>query len=168
MQLAFIGVGLFVLAFLIHLVWWRIRLPYRQLPTLFKWFLLFLPLSLGTLNFLGLWPVERGVSPATAVVALLYFSLTLTYAITYSALEADSPTLTLIRWIAQHPEGATETELESFMASRPFIQSRLKALEVDKMTIQRDGRIYLNGPPSLFFRLIILWRSLYGPIHKGG
>ncbi len=168
MQLAFIGVGLFVLAFVIHLVWWRIRLPYRQLPTLFKWFLLFFPLSLGALHLLGLWPTERVDSPATAVVALLYFSLTITYVITYSALEADSPTLTLIRWIAQRPDGATEEELESFMATRPFIHARLKALDVDKMTVQRDGRIYLNGHPSLFFRLIIAWRALYGPINKGG
>jgi hypothetical protein len=168
MQLAFIGVGLFVLAFVIHLVWWRIRVPYRQLPTLFKWFMLFLPLGVGALYLLGLWPVERLVSPATAVVALLYFSLTITYVITYSALEADSPTLTLIRWIAQRPDGATEKELESFMATRPFIQARLKALHVDKMAVQRDGRVYLNGQPSFFFRLIIAWRALYGPIDKGG
>lgn len=159
---------MFALAFVVHLVWWRIRLPHRQLPTLFKWFLLFFPLGLGALNILGFWPAERFASPATAVVALLYFSLTVTYAITYSALEADSPTLTLIRWIAQRPDGATEAELASFMATRPFIQARLKALEVDKMTIQRDGRIYLNGQPSLFFRLIIAWRRLYGPIDKGG
>jgi len=168
MQLAFIGVGLFALAFVVHLVWWRIRLPYRQLPALFKWLLLFFPLSLFALRLLGICPTEQVLSPAAAVVALVYFSLTVTYVITYSALEADSPTLTLIRWIAQRPDGATEKELESFMATRPFIHARLKALDVDKMTTQRDGRIYLNGKPSLFFRLIIAWRKLYGPIHKGG
>jgi hypothetical protein len=168
MQLAFIGVGLFALAFVIHLAWWRIRVPCRQLPTLFKWFLLFFPLSLAVLHLLGLCSAERVLSPAVALVALVYFSLTVTYVITYSALEADSPTLSLIRWIAQRPDGATEKELESFMTKRPFIHARLKALDVDRITTQRDGRIYLNGQPSLFFRLIIAWRKLYGPIHKGG
>jgi hypothetical protein len=168
MRLAFTGVSLFVVAFLIHLLWWRIRLPYRQLQVLFKWFMLFFPIGLGGANALGLWSSGWLVSPATAVVALLYFSLTITYVITYSALEADSPTLSLMRWVAQRPDGASEAELESFMASRPFIQARLKALDVDGMTVRREGRVYLNGQPSLFFRIIIAWRVLYGPIDKGG
>ena len=168
MRLAFTGVGLFVVAFVIHLVWWRIKLPYRQLPTLFKWFLLFFPIGFGALKAFGFWPPTWLLSPATAVVALLYFSLTITYVITYSALEADSPTLSLMRWISQKPDGATEADLETFMASRPFIQARLKALDADGMTVRREGRVYLNGQPSLFFRVIISWRALYGSIDKGG
>ena len=168
MRLAFTGVSLFVLAFVIHLIWWRIKLPYRQLPTLFKWVLLFFPIGLGAATSLGLWPTAWLVSPGTAIVALLYLSLTITYVITYSALEADSPTLSLMRWIAQKPDGATEAELESFMASRPFIQARLKALDVDGMTVRREGRVFLNGQPSVFFRIIIAWRVFYGPMDKGG
>jgi hypothetical protein len=168
MRLAVIAFGLFSTAFLLHLLWWKIRLPKRQLPALFKGFVLFFPLGLEGVNLCGQWPAALFISPATAVVGLLYFALVITYVITYSALEADSPTLSLIRWIAQRPDGATEKELESFMANRPFIHARLKALDVDKMTTQRDGRLFLNGQPSLFFRLIIAWRKLYGPIHKGG
>jgi len=168
MRLAFTGFGLFVVAFVIHLVWWRIKLPYRQLPTLFKWFLLFFPIGFGAASAIGLWPTAWLFSPASAIVALLYFALTITYVITYSAIEADSPTLSLMRWVAQRPNGATEAELESFMASRPFIQARLKALDVDGMTVRREGRVYLNGRPSVFFRIIIAWRALYGPIDKGG
>jgi|GEM_PF-5604334 len=56
MRLAFTGFGLFLVAFVIHLVWWRIKLPYRQLPTLFKWFLLFFPIGLGAADAIGLWP----------------------------------------------------------------------------------------------------------------
>ena len=160
--------GLFALAFLIHLVWWRIRLPRRQLPTLFKGMLLFLPLGLAGLNGVGLWPGPWLLSPAAALVALIYLSLTITYVITYSALEADSPTLSLMRWIAAHPGGVSQGELDGFMASRPFVQARLRALQDDGLTEQRGDRVFMKGRPSLFFRIILGWRVLYGTLERGG
>ena len=168
MQLAFIAFGLFLTAFLLHLVWWRIRLPKQQLTALFKGFVLFFPLGLGALKAGGYWPATPFISPATAVVGLLYFALVITYVITYSALEGDSPTLSLMRWVAQHPEGVSEKELEAFIASRPFIQARLRALEADDLTEVRDGAVFIKGRPSLFFRLILGWRALYGSIERGG
>jgi hypothetical protein len=168
MQLAFNAFGLFLIAFLLHLAWWRIRLPKRQLPALFKGFVLFFPLGLCALKAGGLWPAALFTSPATAVVGLLYFSLVITYVITYSALEGDSPTLSLMRWIAQHPEGVREQDLEDFIASRPFIQARLKALEADDLTEVRGGAVFIKGRPSLFFRIIVAWRALYGSIERGG
>jgi hypothetical protein len=168
MRLAFTAFGLFLTAFLIHLLWWRIRLPKRQLPTLLKWSVLFFPLGLGGLNLCGQWPASLFTSPATVVVGLLYFSLTITYVITYSALEGDSPTLSLMRWIARHPQGVSEKELESFIASRPFIEARLKALEADGLTEERNGAVFIKGRPSLFFRIVLGWRALYGPIERGG
>jgi hypothetical protein len=168
MRLAFTAFGLFSTAFLLHLVWWRIRLPKRQLPALFKGFMLFFPLGLGVLNVSGHWPAALFTSPATAVVSLLYFSLVITYVITYSALEGDSPTLSLMRWVAQHPAGVSEKELEDFIASRPFIQARLTAMEGDDLTEVRDGAVFIKGRPSLFFRMVLGWRSLYGSIERGG
>jgi len=168
MRMAIIAFGMFISAFLVHLVWWRVRLPKRQLPVLFKGFVLFFPLGLGALNISGQWPAALFTSPATAVVGLLYFALVITYVITYSALEGDSPTLSLMRWIARHPQGVSEKELDGFIASRPFIQARLKALEADDLTEVRDGAVFIKGRPSLFFRIILGWRALYGSMERGG
>jgi hypothetical protein len=168
MRLAITAFGLFFVAFLFHLLWWKIRLPRRQLPTLFRWLVVFLPLGLCGLNLIGLWPSSWLLSPASALVALIYLSLTITYVITYSALEGDSPTLSLMRWIASHPNGVSESELDGFMASRPFIQARLKALDDDGLTELRGERVFIKGRPSLFFRIVLGWRSLYGPMEKGG
>jgi len=168
MRLATTGVGLFVLAFLIHLAWWRIRLPRRQRPTLFRGLILFLPLGLGGLTAVGLWPARWLLSPAAAVVALIYLSLTITYVISYTALEGDSPTLSLMRWIGAHPGGVSQGELDAFMASRPFVQTRLKALEEDGLAEQRGERVYAKGRPTLLFRAVMGWRELYGPVERGG
>lgn len=168
MRLAITAGGLFALAFLIHLIWWRIRLPRRQLPTLFKGLLLFLPLGLAGLSAVGGWPSRWLLSPAAAVVALIYLALTIVYSITYSVLEADSPTLSLMRWIASHPTGVRQADLDGFMASRPFVQARLRALQKDGLAEQRGDRLFMKGRPNVFFRIILGWRVLYGPLERGG
>jgi hypothetical protein len=168
MLLAFTAFGLFATAFLLHVLWWRIRLPRRQLSTLFRWLIGFFPVGMGGLCMLGVWPLAWISTPATAVVALIYFSLSITYVITYSAIEGDSPSLSLVRWIASRPDGVSARELEEFMAQRPFIHARLRALQEDALTEERDGRLHIRGTPSLFFRLILAWRKLYGPLERGG
>jgi hypothetical protein len=54
------------------------------------------------------------------------------------------------------------------MAQRPFIRARLRALQEDALTEERDGRLFIRGTPSLFFRAILAWRTLYGPMDRGG
>lgn len=168
MLLALTAFGLFGTAFLLHLAWWRVRLPRRQLATLFKMLLGFFPIGMCALTLLGVWPAEWLFSPAAAVVALIYGSLTITYVITYSAIEGDSPTLSLLRWVATQPNGVDEKKLADFMAARPFIQARIKALYTDDLIEERYGKLRIKGRPSLFFRLILAWRTLYGPMEKGG
>jgi hypothetical protein len=168
MILAITAFGLFFTAFALHVVWWRIRLPRRQLSTLLRWLLGFFPAGMGALCALNLWPVSWLFTPAIGVVALIYFSFTITYVITYSALEGDSPSLSLMRWIASRPDGATQEEIEAFMAERPFIRARLQALREDALTEERNGRLHIRGAPSVFFRLILAWRNLYGPMDRGG
>lgn len=168
MQLVLTAVGLFVSAFFLHLVVWRIRPPKRQLRALFLGFVCFFPIGLVLLGAADLWSERLLKSPATAVVALLYFSLTITYVITYTALEGDSPTLSLMRWVGNKPQGVSHKEIHSFITSRPFIQARLRALEVDELAEVRDGTVFIKGRPSVFFRIVLAWRTLYGSMERGG
>lgn len=168
MYLATTAFGLFAAAFAVHVIWWRIRIPRRQLSVLLRWLTGFFPAGITLLYGLHLWPSEWILSPATAIVGLLYFSLSITYVITYSALEGDSPSLSLARWIASRPGGVTREELQKFMAQRPFIQARLRALREDSLTEERNGRLHIRGRPSIFFRLILTWRKIYGPMERGG
>ena len=87
--------------FAVHLVWWCVALPRRQRAVLLVLFfgggLVLAPLVAWLVGGLGFAPLSwvEWLNVALAVVAFA-----LAYVVTYSALEADSPTLSLVRHIA--------------------------------------------------------------------
>ena len=153
---------LLVSALALHLAVWRIKLPKRQMPTLALVF--GIVISAGLLGALWL----KVPILAVAHAGLCTTSACLCYIIAYSAIEADSPTLSLIQFMNQHPEGLTQEALSEFLARRPFVRARLVALLQSELIGEQGGYYVLAGRPSLFFRLILSFRKLYGPIAKGG
>jgi hypothetical protein len=157
--------------FAVHLVWWRIALPRRQRAVLLGLFLLG---GLLLAPLVGLLLVWLGLEPLSLVqwlnVGLAVVAFALAYVVTYSALEADSPTLSLVRHIASSGSGGVrEEELRDFMASRPFVGARLSALVEEGMVHEREGRIHLAGHPYTLFKLVLLHRErVLGLTHHGG
>jgi MFS family permease len=157
--------------FLVHLAWWRLALPRRQRATLLA---LFFVGSLVLSPVVGLLFAKVGLEPLSWIqwlnVALAVVAFTLAYVVTYSALEADSPTLSLVRHIsASGAGGVGEEELRAFMASRPFVGARLSALVEEGMIHEREGRIHLADHPYTLFRLVLLHREkVLGLTHHGG
>ena len=157
--------------FAVHLVWWRVALPRRQRATLLGLFLIgglalapVVAFLLGWLGF-GDLSVVQSLNVGLAVVAFA-----LAYVVTYSALEADSPTLSLVRYIAAAGAGGVrEEELCEFMASRPFVGARLSALVDEGMVHEREGRIHLAEHPYTLFKMVLLHREkVLGLTHHGG
>lgn len=157
--------------FAIHLFWWRIALPRRQRAVLLG---LFLIGGLALAPLAGLLLVWFGFEQLSFVqwlnVGLAVIAFALAYVVTYSALEADSPTLSLVRHIASCGSGGVrEEELRDFMASRPFVGARLSALLEEGMVQARQGRIHLAEHPYTLFRLVLLHRErVLGLTHHGG
>jgi hypothetical protein len=157
--------------FAVHLVWWRIALPRRQRAVLLGLFLIgglaLAPVVALLLELLGFGALSfvQWLNVGLAVVA---FSLA--YVVTYSALEADSPTLSLVRHIASAgANGVREEELCEFMASRPFVGARLSALVDEGMVRERGGRIHLAEHPYTLFKMVLLHREkVLGLSHHGG
>jgi hypothetical protein len=147
----------------IHFVVWKVRLPKRQMKALV---IIFALCFLAWLIF----SLSRHVVPlAILYVALYFWSVSFCYIITYSAIEADSPTLTLARFIGTSgPKGRTGDEIVRFMDQRPFMATRLTALAKSGLIREQDGRYVISGRESLAFRLILNFRKLYGSIPKGG
>jgi len=157
------GVGLFVLALAAHVILWKVRLPKHHTPALLGIFFLLLLPGFPLAMIQGLSLLE------TFHALLLYVSLSLCYVITYSAIEGDSPTLSLMRFVAEQPtQGRTLQEIESFFAERPFIRARILALLHSSLVREENGRYLIQGSPSLPFRLILGFRRIYGEIPKGG
>ncbi|MEX1115017.1 MAG: hypothetical protein WEB53_07195, partial [Akkermansiaceae bacterium] len=147
--------------FVVHLAWWRMALPRRQRPVLLGLFLVggavLAPLAGWVCAHLGFAPLSW-IEWANAGLAVISFALA--YVVTYSALEADSPTLSLVRHIAAAGEsGRQEEELRIFMAARPFVGARLSALVEEQMVEERGGKIILAEHSHTLFRLVLFYRE---------
>lgn len=163
MQSFLITCALFAVSLLAHIIIWRVRCPDRQIRAL---------LIIFAVVF-GLW-LAAGLMFSVAIVdvlhvALFYASLGLCYVITYTAIEADSPTLGLIHFLAEaKTRGRSMDEIRRFMALRPFVRARLAALARSGLIREEGSRYVAVGQPPLSFRVILGFRRLYGPISKGG
>jgi hypothetical protein len=161
------GAALLAAGLSIHVLLWQVRLPKSQLKTL-----LFIFLALWLLA-VSLWGI--GYLWGAGVLDLLYFSLfywsaALCYVITYSAMEGDSPTLSLTRHLhGKGTQGVSHEEIEAFFRQRPFVGARVKALVTDNIFIEESGGYRLSSGKYLFFRLILTYRRVvFGPIKSGG
>ena len=156
---------LFAIVLASQLIIWRLRLP----PYRYQMQALLLTLS----AVFGLWLLTPWAHSSSLVellnILLSYFSLGLGYMVVYSAINVDSPTLSLMGFLAEkHGEGRSADELHLFLAQRPFVTVRLGTLVGSGLIREQNGRWVIAGKGSLAFRFILSYRKLYGPIPKGG
>jgi hypothetical protein len=160
MNIFLVTTGLFAFAFVVHVLVWKIRLPHYQIRALMLIFLLV---------FLSWLPFGNLTLPGLVQVGIFYISVSLCYIVTYSAIEGDSPTLSLMMFTARcDAAGVSEQTLKEFLEKKPFVRRRIEALVHDGLIVEKEGCYFLAGRPSLFFRLILDFRKLYGPVQRGG
>ena len=168
------GGGAFLVSFFIHLAAWRIKLPKRQTKTLLL--IMFYALAAVLLllrTYGGALALSSGCPvPVTAGdylhLALLNISLILSYMITYSALEADSPSLVIALTVAGAGQGGmAESEFNSSVNDDKLVKPRIKDLVLDRMAYVADGKFHLTYKGVIFARLFIFYRALLGR-GKGG
>lgn len=166
------AVSVFFVAWVLHICIWRLRLPSAQLKTLL---LIFLLVWVAASAFLLVGAKEMGLARDKVFVeffyfALIYWSAALCYVITYSAMEGDSPTLSLTRHLhARGDEGVSHEEIEEFFRQRPFVGARVKALITDNIFVEEAAGYRLSPGKYLFFRVILGYRRIvFGPIKSGG
>jgi len=161
--LAVLGVAL-----VSHLIWWRIRVPRRQLPALVKCFALAFVIGGVAAVVTGIGGEEVS-APQCLRAALYYWALACTYVITYASyVEVDSPTLTLMRELGLHHGGLAVEQAEKLIASRPFLTARLEALKRDGLVIEREGRILASGKPAWLLRGFQIWGRLLNVSEPNG
>lgn len=172
MQVLFWGLGLLAVAFLLHLIVWKIRLPRRQTKVLLLIF--FGTLAVGTVLLwtnpeLSLFGIP---APAKwtqfAHIALMFTAFTLAYMITYSGLEADSPSLVMVQTIAEAgEEGLPRETFFQRMNDDVLVAPRVRDLLTDKMAVLEGDRYCLTSKGRLMARLFILYRAILNA-GKGG
>lgn len=172
MSLLILTGAAWLLAFVLHLTLWRWRLPKAQLKALLVifavvWAVVALPVLAG---FVGNGSLAAGWLVGFLYFCLIYWSAAFCYMITYSAMEGDSPTLSLTRHLHRRgEEGVSHEEIEDFFRQRPFVGARVKALVTDDIFVEEEGGYRLSPGSYLFFRVILGYRRVvFGPIKSGG
>ncbi len=165
------GILLVWVAFLVHVIVWRICLPKRQTKALVQIFL-------GTLliGLFGLWRANLHLSwsvnlnlPAYLHIALFVIAFTLAYILTYSAIEADSPSLVMIMSIARAgAKGLPTEQFEQLMTDERLIFPRIQDLVRDKLIWVEDGKYKLTTKGVWLVRLFSFYRQVLKATPKGG
>ncbi len=168
------GCLLLLVAFLVHLLIWRVRKPAAPLKALL--------VILVATEVVGLTAAHLGEGVARALglaalpgvaadlhVVLFVTSVGLVYTISYTLLEWDSPTLTIVTLIGRAGRaGISEAELLKTIDKLPFFQSRIDGLIRGGSLVCRDGRFFVGPGRHLAFRFILSYRRLLGVERRGG
>jgi len=151
MRLFFTGTGLLTLAFLVHVVLWRVAVPKRQTRALLLIFVL-IPTAAAAALVSGQLPIFAGLSTPQALrLMLFYVSCSLAYICTYSAVDMPSPTLTIISYIAScGAAGCSEQQIADRLGTsdivgeriHAMVASRLAIIDQDSCRLTRSGRFY--------------------------
>jgi hypothetical protein len=167
------GILLFLAAFFIHFVIWKIHLPEKnQTVVLLKVFFgvfifgIILFETTSNLSIFGIKP--PGAFLEYVQLFLLHSSLTLAYIVSYSAIEVDSPSLYMILAIAKASgEGLAEEKLYFFLNDAYLVLPRIKDLAEDAMIYTEGGRYKLTSKGIFLARLFIMCRKILN-LPKGG
>jgi hypothetical protein len=155
------------IAFFLHLLIWKIRLPKKQTKALLLIF--FVTLSIGCvfifylpgmIAFDSFWQYLH--------MSIFFVSFTLSYVITYSALEADSPSLVIVDLIhSAGINGLPDDELKSRLTDDVLVHPRIRDLYRDELIFNKYGKIFLTAKGKRLVRIFIFYRWLLNA-NKGG
>jgi membrane-bound metal-dependent hydrolase YbcI (DUF457 family) len=165
---------IFALGLLAHVAIWKISLPKKQTRALLGIFygVLLLCLLAAVLSQGHLPPSASRLVPRSVAewghVGILFSGLCLGYIITYSAVEADSPSMLMVTAIARSGKEGLEPEVldEMFAADGPVL-SRLENLVRDGLVERQGDVLALTPRGKRFNRIFGLYRLVAG-IAEGG
>ena len=163
------GGALWILAYVVHLIVWHIRIPRRQAASLLLCFL-----TVGAAGAAAIFSlVSAGLlvsSPLRLILTMLFYSsASAIYFLLFSAIEADSPTLTMMAIIGRCGRGGiSHDRLIEALNEHAFIRPRLDQMLRDQMLIEIDGRLHAGPRGRLLASVILSYRRLLGEPQAGG
>jgi len=143
MTVLLFALGLFGLSWLVHLAWWRLRLPRHHTKALLQVFAGVPAAAVAALAATDRLDLLSAAGWASA--ALFHTGSTLCYLITYAGVEETSPSLVIIRALERAGTlGATREELQPCITNEQFITPRLSSLIRDGFVDLQDDTYRLT------------------------
>lgn len=168
------GLLILMLAFLLHVVVWHAALPTRHTRALLLIAVCAFTSSLALRLFTPHSHVWTSLSfPGTVAewleTGLFVAAVTLAYVVTYSAVEEDSPSMRIVKWVAQESAiGVEPATLEAVFATDDVLLARIDNLIRDGL-LRRDGELLaLTTKGERLTKLFAFYRALLRLQTKGG
>jgi len=161
--LVLIGIG-----FILHWAIWRLRMPARHTRALLMIFLGTLGTGLALLHHFRRemqawgWPLPANAAEFAHIGAFA-IAVALAYIITYSAIEAESPTLAMILAIAEAGDvGFEQKAFHERMNDSLLVEPRIEDLVRDGHLGFSNGPYQLTRKGRLFIAIFRLQRQILG------
>ncbi len=156
------GLIFFSIAFILHFIIWKIRVPRRQTNALLAIFF--------SVCILGIFLFAKSGFFESLYIFVLFSSLTLAYVITYSAIEVDSPSLSLVMaFVKSGRSGLNREDISKFMTDEKLVICRINDLLRDKLIYKdpQTANFKLTTSGRNFVTIFVLYRRLLGA-QRGG
>lgn len=160
--------GLFLSSLLLQYIVWKIKTPRNPVSAILYIFMSVLDLGLILPYFLpqikptnyGFWKIVH--------ISIVHISLTLNYIINFIALTDDSPSMSMIQFVAQAKEkGRTFDEFKQFMTNESLVLPRIHSMVADGWIAFRDSTYQVTQRGLFYYRLFSFWKKLLG-LSEGG
>jgi hypothetical protein len=160
-----LGVALLTVAFVSHWLLWRIFLPRRQTKAIL---LIFTAVYAGFSAFALASPGLIELFPYL-YLTIFYFAMTLSYMISYTAIEAESPSCLIVRAVKQAGEAGIEKErFQVLITNETFLLNRVQGLLHSGFIEERGGRYVVTAKGLQFLRSFDIPRRILGITRAGG
>jgi hypothetical protein len=152
MRLFLAGLALLILAFAVHVVVWRVHLPRRSISALLCIFAATPLIAVPIFTAIGPPSGVIDASPSDALrVLLFYVSCSLVYICLYSAIEAQSPSLAIVLYVAgRGSAGCSEADIANHIIDGESVNARIDSMKAAKMIVVGDGRCALTSGGRLW------------------
>ena len=165
---------MFLMAFILHLLIWKVRIPDNPIKTIT---ILFTSILLGGIFVLRYASLSNLIFESAALlsfseclhVTLIFMSLLSVYYFVYGALTDESPSMfTMLNVAGADEEGLSENELNELITDDLFIKPRMDYLVDEQMVCLQEEKYRLGSKGKNFIGMINFFQNLMKLSVKAG
>jgi hypothetical protein len=163
-----IALATVALAMTVHIAWWRMKRPAADIAAIFRIFLVVPTVAYGVLA-VGGWLRLLPISPEEALLSLvLHTALSCAYVQTYPAVQAQSPTLTILLAVGSASEGLTGAGIVRSLDANGLVAERATDLLRNGLLVRQGSRIRPSRIGHLMALAFGAYRRWLGLSRLGG
>jgi hypothetical protein len=167
-QVILVACASVALAMIAHVAWWRMRRPAADIAGIFRVFLVLPTLAYAALAVGGALRVVP-FAPAEALLSfVLHLALSSAYVQTYPAVQAQSPTLSILLAIGATPGGLDEAGIVRALDATGLVGERASDLLRNKLLVREGTRIRPSAAGQVMATTFRAYRRWLGLSPLGG